>query len=272
MKFTKMWRSRLHELRDLRRLDARAAARAAADSPLVTLSTTPGRIAGLRPTLLSLLGQDLAPREIHVNVGMDLFGERQLPSFLEGLEVVKVQRVARDVGPATKLIPTLERLRGTRERIVVVDDDMFYHRGLLRQLIDAEAAGSGRECFCANGLLLPRSLSAQDCHDDRALKAGRRRVAVMQGAGGYCLRADMLDPAVLLDLRGAPARAWFDDDVWFSGHLSRNGIVKSQIATGRRKSLANTLESAISGDRMTLMSDLLRYFGKDWDEAEFVPG
>ena len=83
MKFTKMWRSRLYELRDLRRMDARAAGRAAEDSPLVTLSTTPGRIAGLRPTLLSLLGQDLAPREIHVNVGMDLFGQRRLTSWTD---------------------------------------------------------------------------------------------------------------------------------------------------------------------------------------------
>ena len=224
MKLTKMLRSRLHELRDLRRADARAAARRRDDSPLVTLSTTPARIHGLRPTLLSLLGQELAPREIHVNVGVDLFGESPVPEFLEGLRVVQVQRVARDLGPATKLIPTLQRLRGTRERIVVVDDDMFYHPALLRQLVDAEAGGSGRECFCANGLLLPRSLRAQDCRGDRALKSGRRRVAVVQGAGGYCLRADLLDPEALLDLRGAPARAWFDDDVWFSGHLSRNAV------------------------------------------------
>ncbi len=269
MKFTKMLRSRLHELRDLRRLDARAAARRAEHSPLVTLSTTPGRIGGLRPTLASLLGQELAPREIHLNLGMDLFGDRPIPDFLQGLEVVQVHRVARDLGPATKLIPTLQRLQGTRERIVVVDDDMFYHPALLRQLVEAEAAGSGRECCCANGLLLPRSLRAQDCRGDRALRSGRRRVAIMQGAGGYCLRADLLDPADLLDLRGAPARAWFDDDVWFSGHLSRRGIVKWQVATGRRKSLANTLESAISGDRVTLMTELLGFFAKDWDPAEF---
>ncbi|WP_018913459.1 hypothetical protein [Thiomonas sp. FB-6] len=270
MQFTKMLRSRLLELRDLRRLDARAAARRGDDSPLVTLSTTPGRIAGLRPTLVSLLLQDLAPREIHVNIGLDLFGQQPVPAFLEGLRVVQVQRVARDLGPATKLIPTLERLRGTRQRIVVVDDDMYYHRALLGQLVDAEAGGSGRECFCANGLLLPRSLRAQDCRGDRALRSGSRRVAVMQGAGGYCLRADLLDAEALLDLRGAPARAWFDDDVWFSGHLSRNGVVKTQVATGRRKSLANTLESAISGDRVGLMSELLEFFRKDWDPAEFA--
>jgi hypothetical protein len=59
------------------------------------------------------------------------------------------------------------------------------------------------------------------------------------------------------------------DDIWFSGHLSRNGITKVQIASGKRYSLPQALEPAITGDRVKLSNDLLDYFSEDWRDSEY---
>lgn len=256
-------------MNNLKKLDQAAANRKSELSPIVTLSTTPKRIMSIKPTLVSLLKQTIAPSAIQINLGKNLFDNAEIPSFLESLNVVKINFTEQDLGPATKLIPTLEQLKGTDRLIVVVDDDMFYHETLLEQLIQADKATAGTKCCCANGFKIPKSLLAEDCVGDKRIQSGYRSVGVMQGAGGYTVRAHFLDPCVLRNLNSAPERALFEDDVWFSGHLSRNKISKIQIPTNKRKSLVNTLESAITGDRSKLMTNLLQHFAKDWEAEEF---
>lgn len=255
-----------------RRAQQRRAALARADAsvefPVVSLTTVPQRIGQLKPTLVSLLRQTLPPREIHLNLGDDLFGGVVLPPFLAGLSLVRVQRVPVDVGPATKYIPTLERYRGSRQLIVVVDDDMYYSANLLADLAAAERAGPERTVVCANGFNVPADLQSASRPSDKALGSGRRRVAIVEGCGGYTLRPDFVDPADLRNLADAPPRALFDDDIWLSGHLSRAGVVKTQITTGRRRSLLNTVESAITGNRAQLQTDLMEHFRLVWSMDE----
>jgi hypothetical protein len=259
------------ETRAQRRREAIARADASVEFPVVTLTTVPSRIRQLKPTLVSLLRQTLPPLAIHLNVGDDLFRGVELPAFLTGLKLTQVHRVPRDVGPATKYIPTLERYQGSRQLIVVVDDDMYYARSLLSDLAAAERGSQGRKVFCANGFNVPADLQSASRPSDKALDRGRRRVAIVEGCGGYTLRPDFVDPADLRNLADAPPRALFDDDIWLSGHLSRAGVVKVQISTGRRKSLLNTVESAISGNRAQLQTDLMEHFRQVWSREEIHP-
>ena len=71
-----------------------------------------------------------------------------------------------------------------------------------------------------------------------------------------------------VDNRLAPDRCFFDDDIWISGHMSKNKIQKVQIVSGKRKSLSNTIKSAISGNRSKLQTDLMKYFKNDWSKEE----
>jgi len=276
MSLGKRLRHRYYELFDLRRLEQRAQGlhqqhRGGDELPVVSLTTVPQRIGQMKPTLVSLLRQTLPPKEIRINLGRDLFRDTPLPSFLDGLALVRVHWVERDVGPATKYIPTLERFAGTRQLIVIVDDDMYYGDRLLADLVAAERASNGAKVYCANGFNVPANLQSASRPSDKALASGARRVAIVEGCGGYTLRPQMVDTRGLRDLTGAPPRALFDDDIWLSGHLSRAKIEKVQIATAKRRSLVNTLESAISGDRAQLQTDVMTHFRQDWALDEIEP-
>ncbi len=277
MPFGKAARDLYYSCFDLHRLEAKSQARRAAlqhaglEFPVVSMTSVPRRIAAIKPTLVSLLRQDVPPQRIRINLGKDLFGDTPLPGFLSGLKLVEVHWVPNDLGPATKYIPTLERYRGSNQLIVVLDDDMYYAKQLLRDLVGADRAANGQKVFCANGLKVPADRRSSSRPSDKALDRGSRRVAIVEGCGGYTLRPRFVGATDLKDLRGAPPRALFDDDIWLSGHLSRAKIEKVQIATGKRRSLMNTVHSAISGDRARLQTELMQHFTNDWAGEEIHP-
>ena len=270
MSLTKQIRYHFYNFFDLRKLEktVEASKPKYTELPIVSLTTVPKRISFLKPTLVSLLRQIVPPKEIHINLGEDFFQGTEIPNFLKDLKMVKVQWVKKDMGPATKYIPTLERFKNTNQLIVIVDDDMYYAPNLIEDLITAEKKSDGKKVFCINGFKVPEDLQSASRPSDKAIKAGSQKVAVIEGCGGYTLRPGFVSAEELCDLTNAPKRAHFDDDIWLSGHLSRAQIEKFQIPTGKRKSLVNTIESAISGDRAQLQTDVMKHFKSDWKPDE----
>ncbi len=270
MSLTKQIRYHLYNLFDLHKLEKKAAACAPkyTERPIVSLTTVPKRIPYLKPTIVSLLKQTVLPKEIHINLGEDFFKGFEIPEFLNDLKMVKIHWVKKDMGPATKYIPTLERYKNTSQLIVIVDDDMYYSKKLIEDLATAEKKSNGKKVFCINGFKVPEDLQSASRPSDKAIKGGSQKVAVIEGCGGYTLRPYFVTVDQLSDLTGAPKRAHYDDDIWLSGHLSRMKIEKIQIATGKRKSLVNTIESAISGDRAQLQTDVMEHFKSDWKPDE----
>lgn len=269
MSLSKIIRSKFYSWANLASLDRQSSARAHVDSPIVSLTTVPGRIQNIKPTIVSLLKQRLPPKEIQINIGADYFAGAVVPEFLVGLKTVKVFKESKDCGPATKYLYTLQRV-APQELIVVLDDDMYYPDTLIEDLVWADKKFEGKSAICINGLRVPKSLRSFDRESDREIKEGTKRVAIVEGCGSYTLRAHFFKTD-LFDLTGAPKRAFFDDDFWVSGHLSRNSIAKYQIAgRKKRKSLVNTIESAIGGDRETLQSEMMRHFAQDWKPEEII--
>ena len=109
---------------------------------IVSLTTSPARLLLLEPVLSSLTkGQTRPPDEIHLNLPWKFgrTGETYVfPAFLE-LYPVKVFRTD-DVGPATKLVPTLERVAGHETWILTVDDDVRHLPTAIERLEDAAIA------------------------------------------------------------------------------------------------------------------------------------
>jgi len=266
MSFSKAVKNSYYSLFDLKKLDENGHH---PDGPVVSLTTVPSRIDKIKPTLISLLRQKVKPKRIEINLSRELFKDIEIPSALNNLKTIKFHWQDKDYGPATKLISTIKRHESSLERIIIVDDDMYYSEHLIQDLLSADLNSNGSQAFCINGFLLAENLQSESMGSDNPLKSGSRKVAVLEGCGGYILRTSFLDYASLLDLERAPVRAWFDDDVWISGHLSRRGIEKIQIATGKRKSLANTINSAITGNRSQLRTEVAKYFKDDWKKDEF---
>ena len=198
---------------------------------IVSLSTLPDRIGNLEPTIRSLVEQTRPPDEIVIAVPQ--FSKRQgkqyvVPDYLAKIPRVRILRCPEDWGPATKFIPVIqEELAAGRgdTLVVVVDDDRTYPRDALETYLHYHAQ-LPEAALCFRGALIPRNLV---WFLPKLIRANQirepKRVAVITGTASYLLQPRFFDSAVW-DYTGAPASAFYMDDIWISGCLGRRGIKK----------------------------------------------
>lgn len=197
---------------------------------VLSLTSIPSRLPFVERTVKSLLRQSAAPSRIVLNLPWTSKRESvpyTVPEAIARLPSVSVERCA-DLGPATKLLPTLQR-EPPRTKIIVVDDDRVYPANLVADL--SAAADAGPDCaFGMSGWIVPPDLidrpttvwSNAMMQPPAPIRARRlrtpRRVDILQGLSGYIVRPDFFDLAKVSDYGGAPPEAYFVDDVWISGH------------------------------------------------------
>lgn len=115
---------------------------------IMTLTTIPTRLKfqddqGFKLCLASLLDQSYEDYEIHFNIPhvLKTTGEPYIiPDYVMNHpdERLKIYRTD-DLGCATKLLPTVERISDPNTIIIVVDDDLVYHCDLIKeQLVNRE--------------------------------------------------------------------------------------------------------------------------------------
>ena len=129
--------------------------------PIITLTTIPSRLQtiheyGLKYCIESLMNQNCDDYEIHFNIPLvnRLTNEEyDIPQWLQEQvgDKLKIFRIQEDIGPLTKLIPTLERISDPEQIIIVLDDDLVYHPDMINehvkyqtQLTDAVVLYDGR--------------------------------------------------------------------------------------------------------------------------------
>ena len=179
---------------------------------IVSLSTMPGRISRLQPTLNSLLNQTRPPDEIVLAVpkfSIRQQREYKIPGYLLQIPKVRVLRCEKDWGPATKFIAVVrDELAASRNDtlIMVVDDDRIYPRDSIElylhyheQLPDA--------ALCFRGGPMPRSLNWRDCKIEYGVDLQTpNQTAVITGCGSYLIQPRFFDES-LWDYSTAPAGA-----------------------------------------------------------------
>jgi hypothetical protein len=119
---------------------------------ILTLSTIPSRLSdtkygenGIKSCLKSLSEQSYSNYEIHFNIPYfsSYSGEKyELPSWISDFKKIKIFRVD-DIGPATKAVPTIQRITEPETIIIVVDDDLIYHKDMIREHVKNQ---STRDC------------------------------------------------------------------------------------------------------------------------------
>lgn len=241
---------------------------------IVSLSTLPGRIANLRPTLHCLLGQTRPPDEIVL--ALPDFSVREkagyaIPPWMAELRGVRILHSARDWGPATKFIPVIqEEIEAGRPDtlIVMVDDDRIYPADMIATYLHYSAQLPAA-ALCFRGAAMPRSFDWRDAkmiHGDR-LRAPQA-VAVITGCGSYLVKPKFFDRS-LWDYSAAPTAAFYMDDIWISGCLGRRGAKKYVVPTSRRmRSVAAqkgtiTLHDVPDG-RQPSNNEVIAFFRDDW--------
>ena len=123
---------------------ARVAPRPVSSRVVVTMTASPERLAGMDRTVRTLLNQTCPPDEVHLNIPHVFRRTGQayeIPGWCSTLDPrIRVFRVD-DIGPATKSVPTVERLRADEDAVIVIaDDDVLYLQESIEVLLRAVAA------------------------------------------------------------------------------------------------------------------------------------
>src|SRR6266699_5389285 len=241
---------------------------------IASLTTVPGRINNLRPTIRSLLKQTRPPDEIVLAIPEFSIREQRpyvVPEYLLRLPRVRVLRCREDLGPATKFIGAIQdELAAGRENtlIMVVDDDRLYPRDALETyLYYSEQLPNAALCF--RGAAMPSSLDWDDAKMIYAKDLREPRpVAVITGCGSYLVRARFFDRS-LWDYSGVPSVAFYIDDIWISAWLSRRGVKRyvdpaSAMMRSVPRQRGTVSLNKIRG-RQKLNNETIAFFRDAWD-------
>jgi hypothetical protein len=242
---------------------------------IVSMSTVPDRISNLTPTIRSLLDQTRPPDEIVIALPEFSIREQRpyvVPDYIARLPRVRILHCGKDWGPATKFIPVVqEELAAGRGRslIMVVDDDRVYPRDALETYL--HYSGQLPEAaLCFRGAAMPISL---DWRRAKMIKGSKlcepRRAAVITGCGSYFIQPTFFDES-LWDYSKAPRGAFYMDDIWISGCLSRRGVERyvvpasSMMRTVLRQRGTMSLHDVPNG-RQHNNNETIAFFRDTWN-------
>jgi len=188
---------------------------------VVTFTTIPSRVPLLGTFLSSLSKQTRKPDVIYLCYPK--YSEKEKvdypPLSEEVLEQVTVLSCC-DLGPITKLVPTLETEKDPETLIVTLDDDRAYDPETLEKFYNY--AEEYPNCALgATGWVVGGLVDFLNFVEDPEEPVP---VDIIQGFTGCLYRRGFFHLKSLLDYQGAPKGAKFHDDIWISGHLCLRGI------------------------------------------------
>ncbi|MCV9386826.1 hypothetical protein [Reichenbachiella ulvae] len=250
---------------------------------VISLSILPTRFKGLTPTLNSLTDQSVLPEKIILNLPKAFErdkAEYDIPDYVLNHPLVEINWIEKDLGPATKLLPTLDLYKEEPDKLIIVlDDDQIYPRGMVENYI-ANSKQLPDAAMTLSGWTVPKSFDHKDKEqlyggivrfyrkDNSVTKPVR--VDCLQGAASFAVKPKLFDARVF-DFANAPREAFFVDDIWVSGNLSRNQspvyVVPAPFRFGRfvslRQSTKMGLSSTVNSDN-TNNNTLYKYFDNVW--------
>lgn len=241
---------------------------------IVSLSTMPDRIGRLGPTINSLLNQTRPPDEIVL--ALPMFSIRQqraydIPAYLSRIPQMRVLRSEKDWGPATKFIAVVQdELAAGRKGtlIMVIDDDRIYPRDAIELYLHYHAQLPDA-ALCFRGGPIPPSLSWRHPKIDFGVDLqAPKQTAVITGCGSYLIQPRFFDRS-LWDYSGAPAGAFYMDDIWISGCLERLGVEKYVIpASGMMRTALRQIGTMtlhdVPNSRHRQNDETVAFFGAYW--------
>jgi len=227
---------------------------------IVSLTTTPSRISGILPTLVSISKQSPRPEEtvLFLPKKYKRWPNSMLRIPKELTKYCRIEFVDTDYGPATKILPAVKEYLGKDVLIVYCDDDQIYKAGWLEALL-TEAFKYENTCIACDGDSLLRHKKVRMGKGVlyrllRVLSFGiykpmkKRWIAsevdIVKGYGGVVVRPSFFPD----DVFNIPEIVWLVDDVWLSANMKKNGITLRMLANGsayREKNLDNQSESLL---------------------------
>ena len=207
---------------------------------IISLTSFPAAISYAARAIRSLLDGSVLPDKLVLYLTFSQFGEKGIPDELlrmaEENPVFEIRNYDRDIRSYRKLIPALQDFPDAV--IVTTDDDVAYHRHMLRDLLrlheqmpDAVLAHRAKRMKPGKPY---RRWSKYRWYDFvfKRIHSGFKNIQT--GVGGvlyppHCLKTDMLDEDLFT--RIAPTT----DDIWFWAAAVANGTPVIPVPFGHNK-------------------------------------
>lgn len=194
--------------------------------PIISLTTSPARIESIQKTLESLLHQTLAPEKIVLNLPhvYKRSGTKfmQIPRYITDNPKIHVN-FTEDIGPATKILPTIELEKLDPEALILsVDDDHYYPPEFLKVFVDTMEA-IGRDAVITNSFQMP---TGERLCSTKEPSRCFWRVKMFEGFAGVLYKQKFLadiDKSILADPKIANA-CYRGDDYYLSNHINKKNI------------------------------------------------
>jgi len=193
---------------------------------VVSLTSYPARFATLGLTLQAILRQSVRPDRVILWVADE--DHARLPTAISRLEGLQVGKCP-DWRSYNKIVPTL--VAHPDAFIVTADDDVYYHRDWLGQLVGAVKAGARIACHRAHHVALTHDRPAPYAEWHHNIDAPEQTpLTFLTGVGGVIYAPGVFPPDVTRDdlfTRLAPR----SDDVWLYWMHRMNGIEAQKIGS-----------------------------------------
>jgi hypothetical protein len=199
---------------------------------IVSFTTSPSRLLRVKPVIESILNQDYEVYGIEINLPKKYKNTEEyiLPDFLELEEnsnickyypKVKIFRIENDLGPGTKIIPTILRYIDNPDSnlyLVSIDDDNRYPEKLVSSLLKGMKLYGENHIYCIGGYNLRLASKCRVELDE--ITEGK--VSVIEGIYGV-----LYNPRLFTEEIGAyfykileNKQCFTSDDITISNYLS----------------------------------------------------
>lgn len=250
---------------------------------IISMSVLPSRFKGILPTLNSLTDQSVLPEKIMINLPRVFKRDKthyEIPEYVIDHPLVEINWIQEDMGPATKLLPTISYYEEDPNKlIIVVDDDQIYPQELVANYLENEKNLSD-SAMTLSGWTVPETFDHSDKEQlyggivrfyrlDNSVK-NPVRVDCLQGAASFAVKPRFFSNNVF-EFDQAPREAFFVDDIWVSGNLALTHtpvhVIPGPFRFGRFVSLRQSsqfgLSSSVNADN-TNNNTLYKYFKDQW--------
>jgi hypothetical protein len=195
----------------------------AEEDVVVTLTTSPKRIDKIEPVIDSIMNQTSVPDKIVLNVPFvykrnnSTFGE--VPDFLLNNPRIHINR-CEDIGPATKVLPTVKIVR-PHTILISIDDDIVYPEDTIATLL--EMSKIYPEAAITGNSRMP--LEHDDYLPHRRDETKPFQLAeLVEGHASVLYRREFLLDFDYDDILTTPLSCYLGDDLILSNHLRRKNI------------------------------------------------
>jgi len=123
---------------------------------IVSLTTSPSRLLLLEPVIQSFLCQDYPISHVELNLPDKYKNTEEyvIPDFVENYKRLHIYRTGNDLGPATKIVPTIMRYMNSEENLYIIslDDDHRYPNRVVSTLLKGLVKFGNKNIYTIGGI------------------------------------------------------------------------------------------------------------------------